>query len=174
MRAQGGPLTTTSTTSPQPYHAVHFYENEISLTRLTADFLAEGFQAGSPGVVVATAQQTAALLREMVGRSLDVGKLMRSRALHLHDADETLATFMVNGQPDDVRFRYSMGQLIDGMARGGINRLVRLFGQMIDVLWRRGQREAAIRLEVLWNELARAKRVVCAYTLGPFYKHVHG
>lgn len=176
MRTRGGLLTTTTTTttSPQPYHAVHFYEDEASLARLTADFLAEGFEAGSPGVVVATAQQTTALLQEMAGRSIDVGKLMQSRTLHLHDADEALATFMVNGQPDHGRFRYSMAQLIQGAARGGIHRLVRFFGQMIDLLWRRGQREAAIRLEVLWNQLARAESVVCAYTLGPFYKHVHG
>jgi hypothetical protein len=43
---------------------------------------------------------------------------------------------------------------------------------MVDVLWQRGKREAAIRLEVLWNELAQIESfsLLCGYAFGHFYK----
>jgi hypothetical protein len=43
---------------------------------------------------------------------------------------------------------------------------------MVDVLWQNGEGDAAIRLEVLWNELARTKAfsLLCGYSVGHFYK----
>ena len=43
---------------------------------------------------------------------------------------------------------------------------------MVDVLWRRGQSDAAIRLEVLWNDLAAlySFSLLCGYAIGTFYK----
>jgi hypothetical protein len=45
-------------------------------------------------------------------------------------------------------------------------------GQMVDILWREGERDAAIRLEVLWNQLAQTKAfsLLCGYAMGNFYK----
>ena len=50
---------------------------------------------------------------------------------------------------------------------------------MMNVLWEAGQPTAAIRLEVLWNELAQshAFSLLCGYSMGSFYKgdaaHAH-
>jgi hypothetical protein len=43
---------------------------------------------------------------------------------------------------------------------------------MVDVLWRRGQTVAAVRLETLWNQLAQthAFSLLCGYSMGNFYK----
>ena len=43
---------------------------------------------------------------------------------------------------------------------------------MVDVLWRRGESDAAIRLEVLWNDLAATHTfsLLCGYAIGNFYK----
>jgi hypothetical protein len=45
---------------------------------------------------------------------------------------------------------------------------------MVDVLWKDGQRDAAIRLEVLWNQLSapEAFALMCGYAIGNFYKDV--
>jgi hypothetical protein len=42
---------------------------------------------------------------------------------------------------------------------------VRAYGEMVDVLWQRGERDAAIRLEEFWNDLARLQTfcLLCAY-----------
>ena len=43
---------------------------------------------------------------------------------------------------------------------------------MVDVLWRDGQQDAAIHLEMLWNQLAhkQAFSLLCGYAMGNFYK----
>jgi hypothetical protein len=43
---------------------------------------------------------------------------------------------------------------------------------MVDVLWKKGRAEAAIKLEILWNELAQTHtfQLLCGYSMGNFYK----
>jgi hypothetical protein len=153
-------------------HAVRFYENDKSLARIVAQFLSDGFAAGSPGIVVAAPVQRAAILKELVARSVNVVELQRSDDLILLDAQETLSTFMTNGTPDAQRFRNSMCDVITRACRGRANCTVRIYGQMVDLLWAKGQREAAIRLEVLWNGLANTEAfsLLCGYAMGHFYK----
>jgi hypothetical protein len=46
---------------------------------------------------------------------------------------------------------------------------------MVDVLWQDGEHDAAIRLEVLWNQLAQTEAfsLLCGYAMGHFYKDAH-
>ena len=154
------------------YHAVRFYEDDESLARIVAEFLAEGFEAGSPAIVVGTAVQREAILRALTHRSADGAELQRSHDLLLLDAEETLSTFMMDGKPDARRFQDQMCRAIERVCRRRANCTVRVFGQMVDVLWQRGEYDAAIRLEVLWNQLAatEAFSLMCGYAVGHFYK----
>jgi hypothetical protein len=103
---------------------------------------------------------------------LDVIELQRADDFVLLDARETLSTFMREGQPDGDTFKDQMCQVIERVCRGRRDCQVRIFGQMVDVLWQEGARDAAIRLEVLWNQLAqtRAFSLLCGYAIGNFYK----
>jgi hypothetical protein len=161
-----------SSSAPAQYHAVRFYENDRSLARIVAEFLHEGFAGGSPGIVVATASQRAEVVRELKDRSLDVAALERSNDLMLVDAEETLSTFMISGKPDARKFSDQMCQVIRRARRDRTGCTVRIFGQMVDVLWQRGEHDTAIRLEVLWNQLAQtaAFSLLCGYAIGNFYK----
>ena len=42
---------------------------------------------------------------------------------------------------------------------------VRVYGEMVDILWQRGEQQAAIRLEEFWNELGKLQTfsLLCAY-----------
>lgn len=165
------PVASSSSAPPQ-YHAVRFYESDKSLARIVAEFLHEGFDDGSPGIVVATPVQRAAIIRELTARSLDVVELQRSHDFLLIDAKQTLSTFMVDGKPDANKFKDQMCQVIGKICRGRSDCTVRIFGQMVDVLWQEGKRDAAIRLEVLWNQLAHTEAfsLLCGYAVGNFYK----
>ena len=161
-----------SSSRPAQYHAVRFYESDTSLARIVAEFLHEGFDRGSPGIVVATADLHAAIVRELKDRSLDMVELQRSHDLLLLDARETLSTFMIDGRPDARKFKDQMCHVIQGLYGDRADCTVRIFGQMVDILWHDGERDAAIQLEVLWNQLAHTATfsLLCGYAMGQFYK----
>jgi hypothetical protein len=162
----------TPATDTHGFHAVRFYESERSLAKIVAEFLLEGFADSDPGIVVATPGMRATLVLELAGRSVDVVELQVSGQLLLLDANEQLAAFMSDGRPDPARFNIMMCQAIESVCRGRSDCKIRIFGQMVDVLWRDGQQDAAIHLEILWNQLAhkQAFSLLCGYAMGNFYK----
>jgi len=158
--------------SARPYHAVRFYENEKSLARIVAEFLAPELPNGTPGIIVATPTQRAAIVRELVHRGVDVVSLQRAGDLVLLDAADTLRSFTVDGDLDPKAFRDGMCAVIRKACRGRTHCAVRIYGQMVDLLWQEGKRDLAIRLEMLWNQLANTElfSLLCGYAMGPFYK----
>lgn len=158
---------------PQPvsghFHAVRFYKDAASLGAIVANFLAEGFAAQQPAVVIATPLHRATLLAELHHRGLNVDALQQSGELTFLDAEETLAAFMVDGMPDPGHFRRAIVPVLEKAYRG---RTVRAYGEMVDVLWKTGHTSAATRLEMLWNDLARTQSfsLLCGYAMGNFYK----
>lgn len=155
------------------HHAVRFYEDDTSLCRIVAGFLGDGLAAGQPGVVIAVPSHCEGISQGLRALSFDVDRLRHSGDLMLLDAEETLSTFMKDGRPDSAAFRESVGGLLDNVTGGRRSVTVRAFGEMVDCLWRNDAADAAIRLEVLWNELAntRAFSLLCGYSMGNFYKH---
>jgi hypothetical protein len=164
------PIPTTP--SSGHFHAVRFYKDTDSLAGLVADFLAEGFVAALPAIVIATATHRAAIVKHLEARSIDVARLQSEGDLFLLDADDILAEFMVDGMPDPGRFRRAMVRFIEQACRGRRDCVIRAYGEMVDVLWKAGQTVAATRLETLWNDLAQshAFSLLCGYAMGNFYK----
>lgn len=142
-----------------PRHAVQFYEREEYLYARASEFLAEGVASGVPAIVVASDVHRRGIADALAERGIDAA------ALTFADARETLATFMVDGMPDLALFRASIGGILD---RCGPR--VRVYGEMVDLLWRDGQRQAAVRLEEHWNELAATHdfTLLCAYPMTNF------
>jgi len=155
------------------FHAVRFYEDERSLCRIVADFLGDGLVAGEPVVVIATPVHRDGIARALEALSFDISRLQANRELLIFDADQTLATFMIDGVPDPDAFRQSIGGMLEAATAGRPEATVRAYGEMVDCLWKNDAADAAIRLEVLWNELAttRAFSLLCGYSIGNFYKH---
>jgi hypothetical protein len=153
-------------------HAVRFYENDKSLAQIVVQFLGDGLVAGDPAIVVATPAHRGAILRALIAKSFDVVQLQQSHDLILLDAEEMLAMFMTNGEPEAEKFSDAMSEVIARACRGRLDCTVRIYGEMVDLLWKDGQQETAIRLEMLWNQLANTRRfsLLCGYAMGNFYK----
>lgn len=137
-------------------HAVDVYVDEAALVHEVARFAAEGVLLGESVILVATATHLAAIegiLRE-AGLSSGVRTL---------DAADLLASFMVADAPDPLRFRAVVGGVVTAALRE--QRPVRVFGEMVALLWAHGNVAAALALEELWNDLAttRAFALRCAY-----------
>jgi hypothetical protein len=79
------------------------------------------------------------------------------------DAEQTLGKFTQEGTPNWQRFHALVGGAIAEMRLQYPN--VRAYGEMVDLLWQRGDRDAAIRLEEFWNDLAKLQTfsLLCAY-----------
>ena len=154
------------------FHAVRFYEDERSLCRIVTDFIGDGLAARQPAVIIATPPHREEIDRGLYALALDVRRLKENGELLILDAEETLSTFMKDGVPDPVAFRATVGGLIDGATAGRPNATVRAYGEMVDWLWKHDAPDAAIRLEMLWNQLAdtRAFSLLCGYSMGNFYK----
>jgi PAS domain S-box-containing protein len=155
----------------RPDHIVQFYENDGYLVQAVADFLTAGLRTGQPVVAIATDAHTQALRPCLRERDIDVEAAEREGQVTFLDAHSTLSTVMVEGMPDEQRFRSTVGTTIENKVRKAGDARVRAYGEMVDVLWKDGNTEAAIRLEELWHDLASAHgfSLLCAYAMANFY-----
>jgi hypothetical protein len=163
---------TAKTADSGHFHAVRFYKDPDSLSRIVADFVGDGLAAGEPAIVIATPEHRALVVRNLQALALDVEALQRAGDLFLLDADQTLAAFMVDGMPDPALFMETIVPVIEQACRGRKDCVVRAYGEMVDVLWKAGQTVASTRLEMLWNNLAASHMfsLLCGYAMGNFYK----
>ncbi|MDQ2952154.1 MAG: MEDS domain-containing protein, partial [Chloroflexota bacterium] len=133
-------------------HTVQFYENATFLAERVADHVASGLAMGASGVIIATADHRPLLEESLARRGFEVAALQASGRLRILDAVDTLAQFCIDGRPDRQRFMATVGPLIERAEAAG-NGDVRAFGEMVAVLAAAGNREGALRLEALWDEL---------------------
>lgn len=157
---------------PGHFHAVRFYKDADSLCAIVGTFLTEGFTASQPAVVIATPVHRTMIEECLEREGRDVGTLKRSRQLVFLDAETLLSQFMVNGMPNPALFKGAIVPVLEKICEGRKDCVVRAYGEMVDVLWKAGQTVPAIRLEMLWNDLARTRSfsLLCGYAMGNFYK----
>jgi hypothetical protein len=78
----------------------------------------------------------------------------------------------VDGMPQPVLFNGALVEVLAEACHGREDCSVRAYGEMVDLLWKDGSQKAAIRLEMLWNQLAQTREfsLLCGYSMGNFYK----
>jgi MEDS: MEthanogen/methylotroph, DcmR Sensory domain len=153
-------------------HAVQIYGDPAELAESVAAYLASGFEAGEPGILIATAPHRARFEAELAAAGWDAARIDREGLLVIRDAEETLHAIQgSDGSPSASAFEAVVGTLLDGVAVRFPDKHVRAFGEMVDVLCERGEIEAAVSLEELWNSLTRSRRffsLLCGYQLDVF------
>jgi MEDS: MEthanogen/methylotroph, DcmR Sensory domain len=162
--------TTFLDSAPAADHAVQIYDDVGELAGSVARFLAAGFRVGEPAIVIATADHRRAFGRDLERLGIQIDEL-EQQGLFVHaDAETTLDAFMVGDLPTHRLFEEVVGSVVDDVAARYPGKTIRAFGEMVDILWRRGNEPAAIALEELWNELAETRRfaLLCGYHLDIF------
>lgn len=151
-------------------HAVQVYAELDELAESVAAYLATGFAAGEPAVVIATRDHQETFDRFLAGAGWDPEVLIASGLLLTLDAEETLALLFEDGALSAASFERVVGGVIDGVAERFPERRIRAFGEMVDVLTRREESHTAAELEELWNRLAKSRRfsLLCGYRLDVF------
>jgi hypothetical protein len=147
-------------------HGVHFYEDDTFLIDNVAGFAKEGLERQETVIIVATEQHRSDLKTKLTEDLVGLWAPTGGNYVTL-DASTTLGLFMRNGWPDEGLFLKVIGQIIQS-AGGG--KSVRIYGEMVAVLWAEGNALAAIHLERLWNRLARQQdfTLLCGYPASAF------
>jgi signal transduction histidine kinase len=169
--ANGSPAQDQKSLRAEDDHIVQFYEDPEFLFDEVARFLDAGFQAGEPGVVIATEAHWVGFEERLKSKGFDVERARREGRLVSLDAQDTLAQLMVGRLPDWNRVQGVIGAVLDKSHRGAGGARVRVYGEMVDLLLRARNPQAALLLEEQWNELGKAHpfSLLCAYAMGNFH-----
>jgi signal transduction histidine kinase len=149
-------------------HIVQFYEQHDFLLRSLSQFLSSSLSAGNFCLVVSTTEHQDSLSKLLQKQNVDLSSAIASESYFFLDAEETLSSFMVDGNPDADLFRMLLEPLIERATKG--NRGVVVFGEMVALLWSEKKYDAAIRLEQFWNDLKKdfPFTLYCAYPIEGF------
>lgn len=141
-------------------HQVVVYDDAAALASRVATFVAASLTEGIPVVTISTAAHRRAVATLLSTAGLDPEAAQRLGELVTLDAEETLDTFMVDGRPDPGHFARFIAAVVP--AGGGP---INAYGEMVDLLWERGDVLAALELEELWNTALADHpiRLLCAY-----------
>ncbi len=151
-------------------HGVQVYGDADDLAESVAAYLAAGFERDQPGIVVATPEHLSLFGERLAPRGWTLAEAESAGLLVVADAEEALATILGPKGPDRERFESVARGLLDEAQRGRAGGQVRVFGEMVDLLSRRGRPDAADELEQFWNALALKHRfsLLCGYRIDVF------
>jgi|HubBroStandDraft_2_1064218.scaffolds.fasta_scaffold02457_5 hypothetical protein len=144
-------------------HVVKFYERDSELVDTVVPYLAAGLRAGEAAFVIATEAHRQAFERQLVAAGIDARQARADGSFVTLDAASTMAKIIVDGQIDRDAFDGLACGLLREVAESG--RGLRVFGEMVALLWDAGDVLAAIELERLWNELGEqlSFSLLCSY-----------
>jgi len=158
----------------QPQHSVQFYTEDAFLVDAISRMVGSALGAGDPAVIIATKSHRDGVASCLKSRGLDVSKAAQQGRYVALDARETLGKLLLNDYPDADLFNRVIGPVMEKAraACGDEASHAVAFGEMVALLWEEHKIDAAIRLEQLWNELAKTHRfsLRCAYPITQFHR----
>lgn len=144
-------------------HFAQFYNTEDEFLATSTAFVGEGLVAGESAIVIVSPEHERALRFQLTEAGIDLESALYEDRYIAVDAEESLASFMVNGWPDDQLFADMIAGLI---SRATVeNRRARAFSDLVALLWAQGHPGATVRLEHLWNQFCKSYDfpLFCAY-----------
>jgi hypothetical protein len=151
-------------------HLVQLYgRDDRLLTRNVSRFMAEGLRRGDGLLAIASQEHSGSVARQL-RQECGYSKAVLEGRLVFLDAQATLDRLMVAGQPDRDLFDSVVGDALKGVQARAGHTGIRAYGEMVGLLWKTGQRPAAVRLEEYWNSLLRSSNIslFCAYPIDVF------
>jgi anti-sigma regulatory factor (Ser/Thr protein kinase) len=144
-------------------HVVTFYDREADLVGEIAEFVAAGLDGHERVLLVTTPEHRVAIDDVLVQFGVDAEVARSSGRLQSLDAAELLRMFMSDAGPDQSLFAATVGGLIEDATADGSR--VRIYGEMVAVLWAENDVAGALQLETLWNTLSSTHEftLLCGY-----------
>jgi PAS domain S-box-containing protein len=161
----------------QRAHLVQLYSDDNVLLDVLCRFIGGAIAVGDAGIIIATQTHHEGLLARLQARGLDIAKAISQGRYLSVDAEDLLPRIMANGQVDESRFTEIVGDLLT-RARDATDckdSRIAVFGELVALLWADGKPQEALRVEQLWNDLARNHyfSLLCAYPIAGFDNDRH-
>lgn len=148
-------------------HKVVFYPDDPSFARGFADFAKAAISAARDVVIVATASHRADIRRFLVEDGVDVDRAVQVGTFFEADAHELLSSMIVNDMPERTRVETFAANMLAKRAKvqNGTDARVAVCGELAPTLLANGNVEAAIQVEHIFNNFAKAQKVdvLCGY-----------
>ena len=144
-------------------HLVQFYDADDAFVDTLERFIGGGLAADESTIVIGTPAHVRILDERLAASGIDVDAARDQDRYLVLDAEQTLGFFMKKGWPDEELFFALVRDLLR-RARGE-GRKIRAFGEMVAIMWARGDCAATVRLEHLWHQLCSSEdfKLLCAY-----------
>jgi hypothetical protein len=154
-------------------HVLQIYDNDDIFIDTLAGFVGGGINAGESVIIVATNTHLKALESRLISYGISVDSLIRDDRYLPIIAEEMLQKFMVDCWPDEQLFNETVTDVLEKAKIH--NRKVRVFGEMVAVLWENGHNGATLQLEHLWNKFCEMETfcLFCAYPKTGFTQDIH-
>jgi hypothetical protein len=151
----------TVNTLPGDHAVVFYHDNE--LTSVVGSYLLGAIADGGVSVIVATPEHRLWVNAWLMQAGLDLGAVTGNGSYVVLDARQTMNSFVHGDWPDAAGFWRALSPVLATASRR--QRPVRVFGEMVALLWADGLVQSAIELEALWNEMAKrySFSLLCAY-----------
>jgi DNA-binding NarL/FixJ family response regulator len=168
---EGYEFTDSSREKAPHRHEVLFYSDDTVLLDSVTRFIAAALKAGNAAIVVATQAHRDSLLQRLKAGGVDTNGALQQGTYISLDAADTLSTIMANDLPDAARFFEVVSGLIEAAAKAAKRSRVVACGECSPLLFAEGKPDAAIRLEQLWDDVAKTFEVdiLCGYALSSFH-----
>ena len=156
-------------------HIVQLYQDQQFLNRAVCRFAAAAIANGEGVILVPTVAHWDAFRPRLESEGVDVKAAEKRGQLTVVDADNLLPTFMRDGMPDSPVF-LGLAQSVVSQARGdGRYPKVRWWGEMVNILWERGDVAASMQLEDQFDQLAYEQDIAifCSFLMDNFDGDVH-
>ncbi|MGH7852589.1 MAG: MEDS domain-containing protein [Candidatus Binatia bacterium] len=152
-------------------HCVQIYDDDNVFMDTLEGFTNDGLVSGDGVIAIATPSHLEALETRLSLSGLDVNAARAQDRYIPLEAEQVLERFMVKQWPDNDLFRSVATELV-ARARGN-GRRVRVFGEMVALLWARGDQAETVQLEHLWQGLCRTESfaLFCAYPKAGFARN---
>lgn len=160
-------------------HNVQFYYHDGFLIDTLSDFVRSALESGQAVLMVGTREHRLHCAEALREKGVNLSLAIESGRYLALDASKTLEHFIVDKHPDANRFEHTLGEIISESARNsrpvGLHAPVAIFGEMVALLMDRGEFEAALSLEQLWNDLSKrfCFDLLCGYRMSSFDQTAH-
>jgi hypothetical protein len=156
-------------------HIVHLYQDQAFLNRVVCRFAAAALANGEGVILVPTLAHWEAFKPRLEAEGVDVEGAQNSGQLNIVDSDELLPRFMQQTMPDGPMFLGLAGEIIAKTRSAGRFSNVRWWGEMVNVLWERGDVAASMNLEDLFDRVSREQNIAvfCSFLMDNFNGDVH-